>query len=122
MGAVLAHTYPDGSERPICYASRKLAPAERNYSQLEKEGLACIFGVKRFHSYLYGRSLDLVTDHKPLLALMGEHRPTSPQASARVKRWSLLLSAYEYKLVFRSTQFHQNADAYYITHRGPIAY
>ena len=111
VGAVLAHNYPDGSERPIGYASRSLAPVEHNYSQLEKEGLACIFGVKRFHSYLYGRSFDLVTDHKPLLALMSEYRSTSPQASARVKRWSLLLSAYGYKLQFRGTQSHQNADA-----------
>ena len=59
---------------------------------------------------MYGRSFDLVTDHKPLLALMSEHRPTSPQASARVKRWSLLLSAYEYTLLFRGTEEHQNAD------------
>ena len=111
VGAVLSHKFRDGSERPIAYASRSLAPAERNYSQLEKEGLACIFGVKRFHCYVYGRSFDLVTDHKPLLALMSEHRPTSPQASARVKRWSLLLSAYEYTLLFRGTAEHQNADA-----------
>ena len=45
VGAVLSHQMPDGSERPIAYASRSLSPAERNYSQLDKEGLSLVFGV-----------------------------------------------------------------------------
>ena len=53
VGAVLSHKMMDGSERPVAYASRTLNSAERNYSQLEKEGLSCIFGIKRFHEYLW---------------------------------------------------------------------
>ena len=34
-----------------------------------KEALACIFAVKKFHSYIFCRPLMLLTDHKPLLTL-----------------------------------------------------
>ena len=49
IGAVLAHWMLDGSEKPIGYASRTLNKAEKNYSQLEKEGLSLVFGIKKFY-------------------------------------------------------------------------
>ena len=91
VGAVLAHRMSDGSEHPVAYASRSLSPAEKNYSQLDKEGLAVIFRVKKFHQYVYGRRFEITTDHKPLLGLFSEHRAISPMASSRIQRWALTL-------------------------------
>ena len=87
-----------------------MTTAERNYSQLQ-EGLACIVGVKRFHNYLLRHPFQLITDHKPLLGLLKENRATSQKAPARIKRWSLFLSNYEYQLIFRNTKARANADA-----------
>ena len=78
---------------------------------MEKEALACVFGVKRFHSYLLGHHFTLVTDHKPLLTLFNEKKAIPTQASARIQRWALTLAMYEYSLTFKRTTQHSNADA-----------
>ena len=72
IGTVISHTMPDGSERPIAYALRTLSAAERNYAQLEKEGLVVVFAIRKFHQYLYGHRVTIFTNHKPLLGLTGD--------------------------------------------------
>ena len=110
IGAVIVHVLPDGTERPVAFASRTLTSSEKNYAQVEKEALSLIFGVKRFHSYLYGRSFTIVTDHKPLTAILGPKKGIPPLAAARLQRWSWILSAYHYEIEFRPTGDHGNAD------------
>ena len=75
VGAVIAHVMPDGSEKPVAYASRILSKSGKNYAYIVKEALAIIFGIKKFHRYIYGRKLPLITDHKPLTTIL------SPKAS-----------------------------------------
>ena len=77
LDAMLSHQFKDGSERPITYATRTLAPAEAKYSQREKEGLVIVLGVNKFHQYLVGRHITIYSDHKPLQYLLSETRPDS---------------------------------------------
>ena len=58
VGAVLSHKTEEG-EKPIAFASRSLTAAEKKYAQLDKEGLAIVFGVRKFHDYLFGRKFKI---------------------------------------------------------------
>ena len=111
LGAVLSHQL-EGGEYPIAFASRSLAPAEKNYSQIDKEALAIVFGVKHFHQYLFGRPFMIKSDHKPLQYLLGEKKGIPSMASARVQRWALTLSAYNYKVQYVPGREHANADVF----------
>ena len=109
IGAVISHTMPDGSERPIAFVSRTFSAGEKRYAQVE-EALSLVFGVKKFHQFLYGRHFTLITDHKPLTAILGPKKGVPSLAAARMQRWALLLSGYNYDIHFRPTQAHGNAD------------
>ena len=99
LGCVLSQRTRQG-ERPIAFYSRSLNDSEKRYSQTDREGLAVVAGVKRFHYYLAGRPFSIRSDHKPLLGLIGESKPLPLMASPRVVRWALMLGAYDYHLEF----------------------
>ena len=92
LGAVLLQS-SDGDLRPVAYASRKLLPAEKNYSTVEKECFAVVWGIHKFEPYLYGRRFTLQTDHQPLLQL-SRITPTN----GRLTRWSLKLQEFEFEV------------------------
>ena len=110
IGAVLYHKVED-QEMPVCFVSRTLTSAERNYGQVEKEALAMVYAMKQFHNYLWGQHFTMVTDHKPLLGLFSPSKPIPPLASGRIQRWGLLLQAYNFDLVHRSGKLLCTADA-----------
>ena len=51
------------------YESTTLNIHERNYSRLDKEGVAIMHGSRKFSQYIYGRKFKLCTDNKTLIAL-----------------------------------------------------
>ena len=110
VGCVLLQEV-NGRERPVYFASKKLSAAELNYSQLDKEALGLVFAVSKFKYFLLGRKFVLRTDHKPLLGLFGRTKQIPANANARVQRWALLLSQYNYDLVFKAGKDNVVADS-----------
>nr|XP_055071051.1 uncharacterized protein K02A2.6-like [Misgurnus anguillicaudatus] len=110
IGAVISHMLPSGEEKPIAFASRTLSKAEQNYAQIEREALAIVFGVRKFHQYLYGRKFTLFTDHRPLTTIFGPQNGIPSMAAARMQRWALLLSAHNYTIEYKRGEHHANAD------------
>ena len=64
----------------IAYGSRKLLPRERNFAIVELELLSIVQAMQKFHHLLYGRKIQVFTDHRPLswLASLSKHNPGLP--------------------------------------------
>jgi hypothetical protein len=68
------------SQQPVAYASKPLTECQKRYAQIEKELLAILYGCEHFHQYIYGRTVVVETDHKPLEAIVTKPLKTSSQA------------------------------------------
>lgn len=119
FAAVLSQVGRDRVEKPLAFASRSLSKSEENYSQLHKEATAIIFGIKKFHQYLYGREDPFIlrTDHRPLLAIFGENKGISVMTAFRLIRYSIFLSAYNYRIQYISSKNNPVADYF---SRAPV--
>jgi len=98
LGAVLLQ-----SDKPIAYASRSMTEAEQRYAQIEKELLAIVFSLERFHQYTYGKEVGVETDHKPLESILKKPLP-------RLQRMLLRLQKYTFNLVYRPSKEMVLAD------------
>ena len=96
LGAVLLQA-EDDIWCPVAYASRALTKAEQNYSQIEKETLAVVFGTEHFNQYIYGRAFLVESDHKPLQPILKRNIDKAPP---RIQRMLLRLQKYDFELVF----------------------
>ena len=84
LGAIVLQE-SDGVKHPVAFASRKLLPREQNYSTIEREALAIVWGIMKFQNFLYGQHFLLETDHHPLQFLN-----EAKYQNSRVMRWSLV--------------------------------
>ena len=110
VGSRILHKMPDRTKKPIAHASRTLLPAEKHYSQIEKEALGIIFAVTKFHQYLHGRFFTLQTDHKPLITIFVSKKGLPIYTANRLLRWGTILLNYNSKIEYLSSKQIIQAD------------
>ncbi|CAC5379297.1 unnamed protein product [Mytilus coruscus] len=91
----------------IAYVSRALTKTEQNYAQIEKELLAVVFGMEKFHQYTYGRKVYVESDHKPLESL---YKKPLYHAPKRLQRMFLRLQRYDIELKYKQDKYMYIAD------------
>ena len=89
----------------VAYASRSLSKSERNYSVIQKECLAAVYGMKQFRHYLLGRRFKLLTDHAPLQWLSAQ------KMEGLLCRWALAIQENDFHIAYRKGSLNSNADA-----------
>ncbi|UYV82946.1 K02A2.6-like [Cordylochernes scorpioides] len=109
IAAVLSHGI-NKVEHPIAFASRSLTDAEQNYSQLDREALAIVFGVDHFFYYLFGHKFTLITDNQPLTRIFHPKSKFPKMTSARLLRYASFLAGFDYVVSFKKGTENQIAD------------
>lgn len=110
ISGIISHVMQDGTEKPIAYASRSLSKTEQKYAQIDREALGIFWAVKKFYPYLYGRKFTLVTDCQPLTSIFSPSKSIPATTAARVQRYALYLSGFDYDIEYKCTRRHTNVD------------
>lgn len=110
LSAYISQPYADG-DKPVAFASRSLTAAQKNYSKIDKEAAAIVFGVTRFYDYLFGRKFILKTDNSPIFRILGPEKGIPRMAAIRLQNWAYFLSAFDYEIECIRTEQNVVADA-----------
>ena len=93
LGAVLLQE-KDSVWKPVSYSSRSMSETERRYVQIEKEALAVTWACEKFADYIIGLKVQLETDHKPLVPLLGTKQMSD--LPPRILRFRMRLARFDY--------------------------
>lgn len=94
-------------DAPVAYASRTLTQTEVHYAQIEKELLAVVFACTKFNDYIYGKQIQIETDHQPLVTILNKPIYTAP---ARLQRMMLRLQKYNFTITYKKGKYMYLAD------------
>ncbi|KAL2083766.1 hypothetical protein ACEWY4_021539 [Coilia grayii] len=86
------------NNRPIAFGSKTLTDCQSRCSNIEREMLAIVYGMQRYHTYLYGKSFTVITDHKPLVTICSKPLHAAPPW---LQRMLIKTQGYNYEVKYR---------------------
>ena len=84
--------------KPVAFASKTLTPVESRYTNIECECLSVVFGLEKFHTYIYGNHVTVYNDHKPLEMIQKKPIHAAPPC---LQRMLLRLQKYDYNIIYK---------------------
>ncbi|TYK13576.1 pol protein [Cucumis melo var. makuwa] len=92
--------------RVVAYASRQLKSHEQNYPTHDLELAAVVFALKIWRHYLYGKKIQIFTDHKSLKYFF-----TQKKLNMRQRRWLELMKDYDCEILYHPGKANVVTDA-----------
>ncbi|UYV80837.1 hypothetical protein LAZ67_19001932 [Cordylochernes scorpioides] len=99
IGCVVSQLSEKGEERIVACASRTLSDAERKYSIVEKEALACVWACEKFRRWVWGLKFTLRTNQSSLTTLLTTKG--NDRAGLRIARWSARFMNFDYNIEYK---------------------
>ena len=96
------------NEKPVAFGSKTLTDCQSRYSNIEREMLALVFGIQRYHTYLYAKPFVIITDHQPLVNITAKPIHSAPP---RLQRMLMQIQSYNYTVRYRPGKQMILADA-----------
>ena len=85
--------------KPVCFTSHTLNSTESNYTQIEKECLAILSCMDKWHYHLYGKyDVTVHSDHQPLETISKKPLIKAPR---RLQRMMLKLQKYQFTVRYK---------------------
>uniref|UniRef100_A0A0N5BH08 RNA-directed DNA polymerase n=1 Tax=Strongyloides papillosus TaxID=174720 RepID=A0A0N5BH08_STREA len=105
IGAVLLQEDEDNQLRVVSYASRTLRDIEKRWQITEKEALAVVFAVRKFHYYIWGKTTDIYTDQRAVVAIQ-----RAKENQTKLRRYQLALLSYSLNIYYKEGKANVLAD------------
>ena len=84
--------------KPVAYGSKTLTDSQSRYSNIEREMLAIVYGIQRYHKNSCANTFTVITDHKSQVTICMKSLHFAP---TQLQCILLKIQGYHYKIICR---------------------